>query len=360
LLVCGGLPRVKQVTPLLIGRAIRMRAERRVAYVHGACAGGWAPPLPLPAPQGLAAVDGLPAGWVDGGGQVDAQPAPPCPVTAGPDAAEAFLGRQGAVWRLRWENCHKEVLWRLALNGVPGAGGHDVCPRGPCPCGWHPQAPPEVNAEQWRTNEGAPALRQHYFWDCPVAQAVLHELSAALPPGVGLHCAHLWLCLSPTPRVVQAVWEAVCLAALSAMDQGRRTLWALHFSAAEAVPGEEEGDEGQARMRQLTLFEAWGVPVPLVAGQGEVIPDDAAPAAVVPPAPLSIVQRASRAAVAGFWKRLQDFVSVQNQAGVVWRYADLLSPDHAFVSVQPAAAGANETARRPLRVTLPPGAALPL
>ncbi len=51
------------------------------------------------------------------------------------------------------------------------------------------------------------------------------------------------------------------------------------------------------------------------------------------PIPPPSVQSACRAAVAGFWQRLQDFVSVENQAGVVWRYANLLSDLDAFVSV---------------------------
>ena len=40
------------------------------------------------------------------------------------------------LWQLPWENARKEVLWRLALNGVPGAGEHDISQAGPCPCGW--------------------------------------------------------------------------------------------------------------------------------------------------------------------------------------------------------------------------------
>ena len=40
-------------------------------------------------------------------------------------AAAALLGRMQGVWRLPWENRYKEILWRLVVNGVRGAGGHD-------------------------------------------------------------------------------------------------------------------------------------------------------------------------------------------------------------------------------------------
>ena len=40
------------------------------------------------------------------------------------------------LWQLPWENERKELLWRLAVHGFPGAGGHDIRQAGPCPCGW--------------------------------------------------------------------------------------------------------------------------------------------------------------------------------------------------------------------------------
>ena len=40
------------------------------------------------------------------------------------------------LWQLPWENERKEVHWRPAVNGVPGAGGHDISQAGPCSCGW--------------------------------------------------------------------------------------------------------------------------------------------------------------------------------------------------------------------------------
>jgi hypothetical protein len=40
------------------------------------------------------------------------------------------------VWQVKWENRPKEALWRMAAQGIPGAGGHGICQAGPCPCGW--------------------------------------------------------------------------------------------------------------------------------------------------------------------------------------------------------------------------------
>eukprot|EP00955_Chlamydomonas_euryale_P023883 251238-Chlamydomonas_euryale.AAC.1 len=66
------------------------------------------------------------------------------------------------MWqRLQWDNCALELLWRLPLNGVAGAGGHNLMPVGACPCGWGPPADGSQPADIWRS---------HAFWDCVVAQ----------------------------------------------------------------------------------------------------------------------------------------------------------------------------------------------
>jgi hypothetical protein len=108
------------------------------------------------------------------------------------------------VWRLRWDNVHKEVLWRLAVLGCPGgqAPGCQCC-----------QGPPALR--------GA-AKRMHQFWDCPVSCAVRAQLSGvlAVPPV----CADVWLVRAP-PGVLPVVWCVVALAALSAMEHGRACLW---------------------------------------------------------------------------------------------------------------------------------------
>ncbi|PNH12747.1 hypothetical protein TSOC_000267 [Tetrabaena socialis] len=129
------------------------------------------------------------------------------------DAAEAPAAPTlRRLWKLRWENEHKSALWRLAINGLPGfpmhatqlAGGGAAAAS--CPCGA-------------AMVEGD---RLHHFWSCAVAGAVRDALSAMLPLVVSRE--QLWLVRCP-PGVHQRVWDVVCLAALSAMEYGRRLLY---------------------------------------------------------------------------------------------------------------------------------------
>jgi hypothetical protein len=122
------------------------------------------------------------------------------------------------VWKIPWGNRHKEVLWRLAVNGVAGAGGHDLCHRQPCVCGYQ-LSDAQVRAEMGHLH------RQHAFWDCPVAAAVRQELQRGLGAGVPLLQHHVWLLQVPDAAVQVAVWQVVGLAALEAMDRARRYMW---------------------------------------------------------------------------------------------------------------------------------------
>ena len=128
-----------------------------------------------------------------------------------------------AVWcRVQWENLQKEVWWRLTVGGVRAAGGHDICPRVPCVCGFSP--PPALPAA-----ERAAALQRHVFWAedgdvdaCPVTSAVVGQLRSAWGPGVALRCEHLWLLRCPAPqRLSDGQWRVVGLAALSERERER-------------------------------------------------------------------------------------------------------------------------------------------
>jgi len=188
------------------------------------------------------------------------------------------------AWRITWENVQKETWWRLTAGGVPAAGGHGIYPASkPCVCGWH--------AEPALPKQARPAaLQRHAFWAepgdagaCPIAAAVLCELRRALPApaAMGLSCADLWLLRPPAGgNVCSGVWAVVCMAALSAMAQGRRYAWRLDKEAQEA-----HGADGR---RQATLEEVWGQQPP----------------------PLRPIQRAARSAAADFWCRLGDFVAL--------------------------------------------------
>lgn len=152
--------------------------------------------------------------------------------------------RMQRLWKLReCPNKWKETAWRVQVNGVRAAGGHDI-PQ-PCPCGWHP--PPALarpNPRSPHTTESraakdeddrnrALACKAHVFGDCPVAQAVFKVLQAGLPSSLAplLTPPDLWLLRlppSPLPHAVhEGVWSLVCALALHAMHRGHSSLFVL-------------------------------------------------------------------------------------------------------------------------------------
>ena len=225
-------------------------------------------------------------------------------------ACQQLATSLGLLWRLPWENQRKEILWRLTVNGVPAAGGHDLSPTKPCLCGWPgPDAAAAMDAEQ-----RASQLRLHCFWQCPLACAVSSELASALPQPVQLTCADVWLLQSPSSCVLHPmVWCLVCMVALEAMAHGRKALWAMHAALA---PAKAEGQQ--------------------------LITDFFHPTGDSPTTRL--LQRACRKARARFWSLLQDFVVI-GQAD--WMHE--LEDSHPFLGFR---AGK-------LCLNLPPGAALP-
>jgi hypothetical protein len=127
-----------------------------------------------------------------------------------------FMRTLSYLWPLPCPNQHKETLWRVAVNGVSGAGGHDEPASKACPCGW---SLPAADRDPAR---GAPATRDHVFWHCPVAQAVVQEVQRRLPANVHVLKHHFWLCVPPAPTIRLAVWRVVGMAALSAIHKGNR------------------------------------------------------------------------------------------------------------------------------------------
>ena len=117
-------------------------------------------------------------------------------------------------WQLKISNTYKEAAWRLTLNAFPTAQRMHIS--SPCPaCG-----------------QSSPGL-QHHFWLCSVAEAVKKELQQQLRAhnmsheAHTLHCANIWLAQSPSLRLHPMIWDMVCLAAIYAMEVGRRTSWAV-------------------------------------------------------------------------------------------------------------------------------------
>lgn len=192
------------------------------------------------------------------------------PADAAPPPTDELRALLKRLWRVRWENARKEPFWRLAHNALPTSArmGDTTTP---CLCGGP-----------------APADRAHHFWACPVAQAVVGTVStaaaAAQPhPGAAppLARAALWLA-RPPPAVHRGVWEVVCLAAVAAMDHGRKRMYALSL----------------------------GPP---------------------PETPLHV--SSARSSVARFWDLLSDFVALRC-APDSWR--ERLTPTHPFIAFDPA------------------------
>jgi hypothetical protein len=150
------------------------------------------------------------------------------------------------MWRIRWENRNKEVFWRLAVDGIPLQGNaHVHRPAAPCSCGRY------VGGD---SPERTPRL--HHFWYCPVALHVRTILRRLCPaPFLRMN---LWLAVPPK-GVEQCVWDVVALAALNAMESGRRYL----RSPREGVPDVCARAIVQAEARfwsSLHDFAALGVP----------------------------------------------------------------------------------------------------
>ena len=185
------------------------------------------------------------------------------------------LEKLDAVWRLPWHNYHKEVLWRLSLDGfamVDGARFHqrDGGARS-CPCG-----------------RGL-VSRIHHFWRCPAAQSVVAAIRSALPPAAAQQLTrhHVWLVRAP-PGVHGGVWQVVSLAALSAMHRA----WL-------AIQG--------PRMR----------------------PDDPRRATVASPAVR--YERACLAVVEWFWSALRDFVWLNPEPPKSWSSYGRVPLSHPFL-----------------------------
>ena len=125
------------------------------------------------------------------------------------------------LWELRWENGHKEALWRLAAHGIAGfplmqshAGRGRAAA---CPCGTAV------------TGAGACWVRRHLFWDCFVARTLREELEAAMAgPAASsvpvVERSHLWLVLPPR-GIHPRVWDVVALAAVAALERGRQRMY---------------------------------------------------------------------------------------------------------------------------------------
>ena len=252
---------------------------------------------------------------------------PDQPCVTVPDDVCAFAASQLQshmrwLWRLRWDNKYKEILWRLTVNGVPAAGGHDISFKSPCVCGW---VGPRTTGPGANAQASAFALRAHAFWECPVAKAVIGELARALP-GHEIRCRHVWLLSPPTDAGLHGtVWAVVAMTALSAIARGRAMLWCVgHEGPLDTVDSEPH---------QSLISDFF----PTIRARA-------------PPAPSpSCVERVARHTAAKFWLMLQDFVhyAVPPPDWV----GNSVPTDHPFIGV---------SAEGRLLLNLPPHYVLPL
>ena len=132
-------------------------------------------------------------------------------------SVEELLKLLGRLWEVPWENTRKEFFWRLCLDGIPTASRMHLVGES-CACG---SLAPD---------------RGHHYWECPVAEAVLHELHRNLG-GPALRRVHVWLARPPISTLHKELWLVVCQAALLAMDKGRRVLTAIRLGSDEAPAG---------------------------------------------------------------------------------------------------------------------------
>ena len=301
--------------PLPPGQQHALRDQRRRLEAQGRLAMLDPPVAPPAAAPPAEPPAGAPAGLL----------LPAQPVLLAADAVVLLVGgRLRAWWRLPWYNVHKDTLWRLTVQGVPWAGGHGLMPNRACGRGWVP-------APELPVGERAAAWQEHCFWSCPVASAVVAEVQRGLPAlGRGLHRSHVWLLQPPADHVLPAVWDVVCLAALSAMRFGMRVLYAKERTAEEAEEARQQERAANGGLRQAALEELWF---------------GAAQAEILAPAGAGLAEMASRRAAAEFWAHLQEFVSLHGGRDT-WEAAKSVPEAHAFIAGRPGGVGG-------LRVRLP-------
>jgi len=211
-------------------------------------------------------------------GNVDFVPPDPSPeeIRALKAELKSIRGIFKRVWSLSWSNQRKEIFWRLVYHGIPTSVRLGQRQRR-CPCGTMPQAP---------------AGRPHVFWSCPVAVAIREHILAALghPPHGLPHLLreHIWLFRPPQPGINQLFWDVICLAALGAMEYGRRVLLSLSLQNVDV-----QGGGASQNIFSSASDEASVSSSELVVEGGR-----------------DFVTRARRAAVAHFYAGLADFCSV--------------------------------------------------
>ena len=115
------------------------------------------------------------------------------------------------------------TYWRLVNNGTSDAGGHDSTSQ---QCG---RIPPDKAGGTPGNKALADAWRIHAFWYCTLAQAMVNEINHSLGITDPIQRHHLWLSPPPLTRnpINLHIWQVVTLAAVTAMDHGRKAMSAM-------------------------------------------------------------------------------------------------------------------------------------
>ena len=164
------------------------------------------------------------------------------------DAHQELHRLLDSLWRLRWDNQHKEVFWRLTLNGLPtpkrmGKWGQR------CVCGF-------VTPD-----------RPHLMWDCPVAHAVVQVLEGQLGVAAGgLQRRQVWLMQAPqlpAGPIHPHVWRVVCLAALCAMRKGWKTAARARICMEEWQEQQQQQQQPRPALRRRSTARGAGASPPI-------------------------------------------------------------------------------------------------
>jgi hypothetical protein len=244
------------------------------------------------------------------------------------DCCRSIAAAQRQLWKLRWDNHFKEVFWRLPLDGLATAERMHMHDSG-CVCG---------------------ALcggRKHHFWECPVARAVVAVMERQLRGwfDAPLQPQHILCMLCPKAVGVvgarplhKGVWRVACLAAINAMDFGRREackagIEQRQLAAQDAAQQQQQpAPPGQQLITQLMQPAALSASQQqhrdLVRQRRQVhLQQQQQQRQQLAAAKLEEVKRK---AMARFWELLQDFVVVR---AVPRAWLPQVAPDHPFVRV---------------------------
>jgi hypothetical protein len=173
-------------------------------------------------------------------------------------------------WDICWENKQKEIFWRVAVDGVQDGHRWENLPRG-CACGV--------------TNP----RREHYFWSCPVAKAVVGEIERCCPGHPCLSKTNVWL-MQPPAGVLEIVWRVVCLAGLNSMEVGRRSLQSQKLHRLGC--GREDDPDYRPRLGRGSAMLRGGAFRPIHSNSERV-------------------EAAKASSIIDFWGRIADFSTLQ-------------------------------------------------